>query len=401
MNFQLRQMKIGIAFRVANIGLASFMLASASAQTFLSTARSRFGLGRQLGVDMKSWISRYTIATTCMLLAFGIFAPTGAAAAQDISFKSTNLERIDIPSSSCTGFWRTPSFTCTKITIPAFMARAKDGSYTALVIINGNAGGIDRRHGDYARFLADNNINAVVLDSFRARGHNGGVGSNANYYRSKGLDGFNMSIDAVTVATEFGSRTEWAEAKIGYLGESMSGASAINVTRPYIGKIVDQQSGKHRDFDAVASLYPACYEKSTADEFKNIPFLLVQPEKDDITPAALCKQQTEWMNGRGGNVKYVGLAGEYHDFDAPWALKHMTSNNTSKCAYTRMGDKFVMDDSKKEYPGTPEGYSDLREQCKTNGFTSGNRGEDRVGYSIWLEFFQSKLLGQTSAAQQQ
>ena len=33
MNFRLRQMKIGIAFRVAIIGLASFMLTSVSAQT--------------------------------------------------------------------------------------------------------------------------------------------------------------------------------------------------------------------------------------------------------------------------------------------------------------------------------------------------------------------------------
>jgi CubicO group peptidase (beta-lactamase class C family) len=87
MNFQLRHMKTAITFRVANIGLASFMLASASAQTLLSTARSRFGLSVHLWADMKNWISRYTIATVasaCMLLALGILAPTGAAFAQTI-----------------------------------------------------------------------------------------------------------------------------------------------------------------------------------------------------------------------------------------------------------------------------------------------------------------------------
>jgi dienelactone hydrolase len=311
----------------------------------------------------------------------------------DISFKPTGLEQMSIPGSSCTGFWQTPSFECTQIKIPAYFARAKDGSHKALVIINGNAGGVDRRHGDYARYLADHNINALVLDSFMARGHKGGVMSNLNHFRSKGLDGFNITIDALTVVSELSSQPEWAEAKIGYLGESMSGSSAINVTRPYIGKIVEQQSGKLRDFDAVAALYPACFERNTAEGFKNIPLLLVQPEKDDITPARLCKQQVAWMNSRGGSVQYVELADEYHDFDGPWPLKRFTGNNTAGCANTRIGEKFVMDDSRKEFPGTPEGYSALREHCTTSGFTSGNRGKERVGYDIWLAFFQDKLLG--------
>jgi len=312
----------------------------------------------------------------------------------DISFKPTGLEQISIAGSSCTGFWQTPSFQCTPVKIPGYMARAKDGSRKALVIINGNSGGVDRRHGDYARYLADNNINALVLDSFLARGHKGGVTTNLNQYRSKGLDGFNMSIDAMTVATDLSSRPEWADTKIGYLGESMSGASAINVTRPYIGTIVEQQSGKVRDFDAVAALYPPCFERNTVERFKNIPFLLVQPEKDDATPAASCKRQVDWMNARGGNAQYVELADEHHDFDGPWALKRFTSNNTAKCSHVRMGDKYVMDDSKKEFPGTPEGYSAMREFCTTSGFSSGHRGKERVGYDIWLAFFKSKLLGQ-------
>lgn len=313
----------------------------------------------------------------------------------DISFRPTGLEQMSIAGSSCTGFWETPSFKCVQIKIPAYMAGAKDGSRKALVIINGNAGGLDRRHGDYARYLADNNINAMVLDSFMARGHKGGVTSNLNHFRSMGLDGFNMTIDALTVATELSAYPEWAEAKIGYLGESMSGSSAIGVTRPYMGRIVEQRNGgKVRDFDAVAGLYAPCFERNTIERFKNIPLLLVMPEKDDATPAPLCKRQVDWMNARGGNAQYVELPDEHHDFDGPWALKRFQSNNTARCANTRIGDKFVMDDSKKEFPGTPEGYSAMREQCTTSGFNSGHRGKERVGYDIWLAFFQNKLLGQ-------
>lgn len=341
---------------------------------------------------MKTILS--TLTAPCLSVLLATSAPVFAQVANQGSFdfNPSGLEQTAIPGSSCSGFFMTPSFKCDRINIPAYVARAKDGSRRALVILNGNSGGLDRRHNEYAHFLAENNINAVVLDSFKARGHSGGTGGDLTAGRAKGLDGFNMSIDALTAASELATRPEWGGTKFGYMGESMSGSSAINVTRPYIGQIVQQQSGKLRNFDAVVASYPACIDRNAAEGFKKIPFLLIQPEKDDITLASDCKKQVEWMNARGGDARMVILDGEYHDHDGPWNLQHLKAENTSRCASTRKGDKFVLEGSGKEFPATPDGYREMRDSCKSYGHMSGNRGTPRVGYDKWLVFFNEKLL---------
>ncbi len=309
----------------------------------------------------------------------------------DITFRPDGMENVAFPSTNCTGFYKTPNFNCEKITVPAYLTRAKDGSQKALVILSGNAGGMDKRHADYAKFLSENNINAIIIDSFRGRGHSGGVMTNLSAYGAKGLNGFNMGIDALTASSHFGSLPEWSNAKIGYLGESMSGSAAINVTRPYITRIVKEQRGTVREYDAVAALYPACLERATFESFKPIPFLLVQPEKDEITLARHCKRQVEWMNGRGGKAQYVEIAGEHHDFDGPWRLTVFNTQNTSKCAFLNDGKTYKLDDTGEEFPSTYEGYNALNAKCISRGFTSGNRGTPRLGYEIWGDWFKRHL----------
>jgi dienelactone hydrolase len=330
------------------------------------------------------------------LLAALLITVSGASHAQapqqDIAFNPTGLQQSYIPGHNCSGFWQTPSFKCAAIQIPTYVGYAKDGSRKALVILSGNAGGLDKRHGDYARFLMEHNINAVVLDSFAARGQSSGTPADLSTGRTKGLDGFNMSIDAMVAAATLGAMPEWTNAKIGYMGESMSGASAINVVRPYIGQIVKQQTGKLRDFDAVVAIYPSCIEKNTIERFKKTPFLIIHGEKDDIALAPECERQVTWMNARGGEVEITIIPDEYHDFDGPWRLRKAGAENTSKCANTRTGDKFVLDATGQEFPGTPEGYTAMRDSCKFRGHMSGHRDKERVGYDLWLAHFQKYLL---------
>lgn len=311
---------------------------------------------------------------------------------QDIAFNPTGLQQSYMPGHNCSGFWQTPSFKCASIQIPTYVGYAKDGNRKALVILSGNAGGLDKRHGDYARFLMEHNMNAVILDSFAARGQSSGTPADLSAGRTKGLDGFNMSIDAMVAAAVFGAMPEWVNAKIGYMGESMSGVSAINVVRPYIGQIVKQQTGTLRDFDAVVSIYPACIEKNTIERFKKTPFLIIHGEKDDIALASECQKQVTWMNARGGEAKITIIPDEYHDFDGPWRLRKAGAENTSKCANTRTGDKFVLDATGQEFPGTPEGYTAMRDSCKFRGHMSGHRDKERVGYDLWLAHFQKYLL---------
>jgi dienelactone hydrolase len=314
-------------------------------------------------------------------------------------FETDGLDDTKIPSQKCTGFWKTPSFKCEDIKIPAYFARVKGGDRHALVVILPGAGGLDKRHSEYAKYLADNGINAVVLDNWRARDMNAS-GGDYQVARSKGGDAVNMAIDAISTLAQLKNSDEWKDAKVGFLGESMGGAAAINVTRPYIEAIVQDKIAlppfSTVNFDASVGLYPACIDRSDVERFKKIPLLLVVGDKDDSAPPETCERQVKWMNERGGNVALKVLPDANHDWDAPTAVKQVPYENTSRCSNVRVGNKFILESNGKEYPGTPEGLNTMKNECKFSGFLMGHRGDQRKGFDVWLGFFKEKLLSPAS-----
>lgn len=332
-----------------------------------------------------------------LILAAALAVTSFTAAAQfapqpDDSFQPAGFDRTTVSSTSCTGFWKTPSFKCTPVTVPAYFAKTANGSYAALIIVSPGAGGLDSRHSDYARNLAANGMNALVLDHWTARGMSSAEGRYQDS-RAKGGDAVNYAIDVLAASSQLKAQPEWRATRLGYIGESMGGSAAINVTRPYIESIVAEQLNRVvHNIDAVVALYPACIDRSTIERFKKVPLLIVAGEKDDITPAATCERQVEWMNGRGAAAEITIVPNAHHDFDAPYRLRMAKGENTSKCGNTRIGDKFVLDSNGREYPGTPEGFKAMREDCSTRGHQSGHQGDQKLGYSIWTEFFKTNLL---------
>ena len=195
-------------------------------------------------------------------------------------------------------------------------------------------------------------MNALVLDHWTARGMRDADGDYQKS-RAKGGDAVNYAIDVLAATSQLKADPAWAGTRLGYLGESMGGSAAINVTRPYIESIVaDQLNRVVHNLDVVVALYPACIDRNIIERFKNVPLLIVQPEKDDQTTATDCTKQVDWMNRRGGSVSMTVIPDQYHDFDAPYGLKRIGAENTSRCGNTRIGDKFVLDANGKEYAGT-------------------------------------------------
>lgn len=313
----------------------------------------------------------------------------------DEGFKPGTMQRVLLPSVSCTGFWKTPSFKCEDIQVPAYMALTAFGDRRALTLVSPGAGGLDRRHSDYAQALAESGINALVLDHWTARGL---INAQGDYQKSraKGGDAVNYAIDILAITTQLKQQDEWKDAKIGYIGESMGGSAAINITRPYIEAIVQERMNlpvfSVHVPDVAVALYPGCIDRSDIERFKSIPLLIVVGDKDDQAPPAICEKQTAWMNARGGDVTFKVLSGESHDWDAPFHLKMIPAENTSGCANTRIGNKFVLESNGMEYPGTPEGFRDMRNDCRTRGHLAGNRGNPRAGYDIWLAYLSKTLL---------
>lgn len=360
------------------------------------TRPTRGRIGPRVLRPARAVVGGLTIAAVSSLTQAQLFGSFGFGS--DV-FQTSGLDSEKIPSQKCIGFWKTPSFKCEDIKVPAYFARVKGGDRHALVVILPGAGGLDKRHSEYAKYLADNGINAVVLDNWRARGMNAS-GGDYQVARSKGGDAVNMAIDAIATLAQLKSTAEWRDAKVGFLGESMGGAAAINVTRPYIEAIVQDKVAlppfSAVNFDASVGLYPACIDRSDVERFKKIPTLLVVGDKDDSAPPETCERQTKWMNERGGNVSMKVLEDANHDWDAPTAVKQVPYENTSKCSNVRVGNKFVLESNQKEYPGTPEGLRDMKNDCKFSGFLMGHRGDQRKGFDVWLGFFKEKLLPSTS-----
>lgn len=332
------------------------------------------------------------------ILAVLAIALCGSASAQMFgfganAFETKKLERDKIPAQSCTGFFKTPSFKCEAIEVPVWVARAKDGDRKAVVVVAPGAGGLDKRHSDYADYLAANSINAVIMDPWRARGMTANQGDIVAA-RSKGVDGINYATDALAIIANLRSRPEWKDAKFGYLGESLGGAAAINVTRPFVGTMMAETNGVTLvNFDASVGLYPPCVDRVEVERFKKVPVLLVSGGDDTSSPAETCARQTEWMNARGGNVTFKVLEGALHDWDAPYAERQENAENGSACENLLANGKFKLLATGQEFPGTADGFAAMKRTCFTRGFKAGNRGDARMGYDVWLSFFMTQLLG--------
>ena len=335
------------------------------------------------------------LSTVAAASCFAQFGP-----APDVEFNPVGLAKQMVPSQACVGFWKQPGFKCWPVQVPVYMAHAKTGGDNkAVVFITHGSGGLDKRHSDYAHYLAANGITAVAMGHWEARGV-GKIHFDYNKARTQGADAFNQAIDALAIAGSFKQRPEYATAKFGFLGESMGGTVAMNIARPYMYEIVHEVTGlpKKELFVASVGLYAGCVDQNTAENFKPIPTLLITGEKDSKTPVANCQQQVTWMNSRGGAAEPVMvLPGEHHDFDAPWRIHYNpTAENASKCRAVSDKGQYTLVQGGKTFPASFDGLQELRRECMGKGVFNGNNGNPKMGYDRWLAFFQNKLLVQPS-----
>jgi dienelactone hydrolase len=315
-------------------------------------------------------------------------------------FDAKGLDADKVPAQSCIGFYKTPSFKCEPIKIPVYFARTSDGNRRSLVVVAPGAGGLDKRHSDYAKYLADNGINAVVMDPWRARGMTANQGDIVAA-RGKGVDGINYATDALAIISNLRQQPEWQGARFGFLGESLGGNGALNVARPFVEAMTRETNGlpaaTSLNFDASVSLYPACTDRAEVERFKNTPILLMSGSDDTHATAAACERHVEWMNARGGNVTFKVLDGALHDWDAPYAERQENAENASACENVFANGKFTLLGTGQAYPGTADGFAALKRACFTRGFKAGNRGNAQMGYDSWLQFLKAQLSASSTA----
>lgn len=264
----------------------------------------------------------------------------------------------------------------------------------SLIIVSHGSQGVDERHKTYAEALNAIGISALVIDHWGSRGITN-IYSDYQKNWDKGANSFNMAFDALQAIRAVGERGAFT--KYGLLGESQGGNAAIWADKLYFyseyKRVFRSDAPK---LNAIVSLYPGCFERSFADTYLPLPFLIVSGEQDDNTPAALCRRYVDWMNSRGGRAQFLSLPNQHHDFDAPYLVRRTSAQNASRCASYLERTTRTWDENGEVFPLTKEGDAAFWKKCFQASANvpmhGGNSGNPTTGFKEWLSFFRANLL---------
>jgi dienelactone hydrolase len=297
-------------------------------------------------------------------------------------------EKVSFPSVVC----KQDPTVCEKMTGTGYLF-ARPGQKKVVLISHGSQG-VDSRMYDYVDALQREGFAAMVLDHWTPRG----IGVTHDDYRAAGLLGgneLNMNFDSHLAADWL--RTERGFDKIGSIGESQGGASAIWLQRKWFHELIERNVKRlyGRDFkvqplDAVVSLYAYCgIRNARRDAFVDKPILFIVGEVDDETPPRYCERMVEWMNARGGRAQIIVLKGEGHSFDAPYQRHRAFGPQYANCDILIDERGVTNENTGETTPG--ENTRPAMESCKRNGYHTGSWKDRFIAVPHWIAFFRQNL----------
>lgn len=179
-----------------------------------------------------------------------------------------------------------------------------DGPFPAVVILHGCAG-ITKRARMWAERLKGWGYVAIVVDSHRLRG----VGSNC---KEKKISGIELGLDAYSAKVYLAQQPFVDGNRIGLIGFSMGGNAVLSAVNPQIREVFLPESAGE-PFKAAVAFYPYCGHSLPTET----PLMIFIGEKDDWTPAGLCKSAAATVKPGGPEVVLNIYPGAYHCFDVP------------------------------------------------------------------------------------
>lgn len=320
-------------------------------------------------------------------LASLVLAPASAQTAN-----KQNGEAVTWSSAVCRGG------KCEPLTVKGYLF-AKPGQKAVVVVSHGSVG-VDYRVFDRVDKLQEAGYAALVPEHWASRGL-GEILTDLKGAPAKGASELNMAFDIYSAASWL--RTERGFDKVGAIGASYGGGAQVTMQQAWAKDVIEKTMAFHykkpfvvRPLDAQVSLYGFCgYRNKLRDKFNGAPLLFIGGEKDEQTPAKLCEQLAPWMNERGGNVKAITLKGAYHTFDAreraSWIgnIKHM-----GKCdlMIDEKGTTNLTTGVLTPIVDFNAALPKAVEECATAwGFTSGNIGDPNIAVPLWLAFFKDHM----------
>ena len=207
------------------------------------------------------------------------------------------------------------------------------GAVPAMVIAHGSAG-VAERESWWADHLNDIGVAGFIVDSFTSRN-----------IRDTATDQTQLST-AANVADAFralkllATHPKIDRQRIGIIGFSKGGQVALwTEFEPYRHAVIEDQT----KFAAHVPLYPACNGWQVTERITRGPILMLLGGRDDLTPAAPCREYGQWFKSKGVDVSVIVYENAYHDFDSLRPPVHAKNVVTGRNCHMKADlDRFVV-----------------------------------------------------------
>lgn len=188
------------------------------------------------------------------------------------------------------------------------------------------------RYTDYAAWLNQRGVHALMLDSFGSRG----LGSQCSTRHRDRRVQVDVRRQDVIAALQWLSAQPGVDARrMALLGWSNGATTALNV--------IDLARGEPPALAGVAVFYPGCGPllRQSATLAPRVPLLMQLGGADDWTPPEPCQRLAELQRARGHtDVTLRTYAGAYHGFDstAPMRFRADVPNGVDRAGVHQGGD---------------------------------------------------------------
>ena len=243
------------------------------------------------------------------------------------------------------------------------------GPFPAVVIMHDCSGLGPRLSGApmrWARELVQSGYVIVMPDSFTARGHAGGVCTNASLSRIDVAPARRVA-DAYAALAYLRTLPYVDGSRIGIMGGSHGGSTTLATVVAPERESEPLAQEKRLGFSAAVALYPGCAARlggwralrqaggsgpitSYVGVYKPVaPLLILIGENDDWTPAEPCRKLVEIAREAGYPVSIKIYPGAHHSFDSNFPVRYdparVNGNSPSGRGATTGGDPKAWDDS--------------------------------------------------------
>ena len=177
----------------------------------------------------------------------------------------------------------------------------------------------------WSRELVSRGYVVLVPDSFTTRGHPGGVCTTAPARRAT-VTPERRVTDAYAALAYLRALSYVDGRRVGLMGGSHGGSTTLfSMLAP--GSAAEPLAREKRaGFAAAVALYPGCGARFGVEAYGPVaPLLILIGEKDDWTPAALCRQLSDAAKPRGYPVELKIYPGAHHSFDSDKPVRFLAA----------------------------------------------------------------------------